>query len=43
MYRRPDFSEGVRAVLVDKTQDAQFNPSTVEDVDPEEFRAILTS
>lgn len=43
MYRRPDFSEGVRAVLVDKTQDAAFNPATTEDVDVEEFRAVLSS
>ena len=43
MYRRPDFSEGVRAVLVDKTQDPQFAPSSIEEVDPEEFRAVLTS
>lgn len=42
MYRRPDFSEGVRAVLVDKTQDPQFTPSSIEDVDSEEFRAVLT-
>lgn len=43
MYRRPDFSEGVRAVLVDKTQDAKFDPATTQEVDPEEFRAILNA
>ena len=43
MYRRPDFSEGVRAVLVDKTLDAQFNPDTTEEVDPVEFRAVLNA
>lgn len=35
--RRPDFVEGVRAVLVDKTRDAVFAPAA----DPEEFRALL--
>lgn len=29
---RPDFSEGVRAVIVDKTNDPQWNPATPEDV-----------
>ena len=43
MYRRPDFSEGVRAVLVDKTQDAKFDPAMTQEVDPEEFRAILNA
>ena len=43
MYRRPDFAEGVRAVLVDKTHDAQFGPGTTAEVDPEEFRAVLNA
>lgn len=29
---RPDFAEGVRAVIVDKTNDPQWNPATPEDV-----------
>jgi enoyl-CoA hydratase len=29
---RPDFAEGVRAVIVDKTNDPQWNPATPEEV-----------
>ncbi|WP_228243002.1 enoyl-CoA hydratase/isomerase family protein [Porphyrobacter sp. GA68] len=29
---RPDFAEGVRAVIVDKTNDPQWNPATAEEV-----------
>lgn len=31
--RHPDFAEGVRAVLVDKTRDASFTPSTWSEVE----------
>ena len=30
--RHNDFQEGVRALLVDKTKDAQWNPPTIEDI-----------
>ena len=41
MRRRRDFAEGVRAVLVDKRPDADFDPSRADAVDPSEFRAAL--
>lgn len=34
--RQPNFSEGVRAVLVDKTQDAAFIPATLGEINDEE-------
>lgn len=37
MYRQPDFAEGVRAVLVDKSRDATFG----EAGSPETYRAVL--
>ena len=40
--RQPDFAEGVRAVLVDKRPDAQFQPKTFADVDPAPYRKILS-
>lgn len=39
---QPDFAEGVRAVLVDKTRDAQFQPATYAEVDPQVYRDLLT-
>ncbi|WCZ38391.1 3-hydroxyisobutyryl-CoA hydrolase [Corynebacterium jeddahense] len=39
VYREPDFAEGVRAVLVDKTKDADFAPQP----DPEKYRKVLSS
>ncbi|WP_257202488.1 3-hydroxyisobutyryl-CoA hydrolase [Corynebacterium cystitidis] len=36
--REPDFVEGVRAVLVDKSNDAQFAPQA----DPERYREVLS-
>ena len=41
LIRQPDFAEGVRAVLVDKSKDAAFSPATVEDVDVAALRAQL--
>ena len=38
---RPDFSEGVRAVIVDKTNDPQWNPPTPEEVDDELIDSIF--
>lgn len=34
MTQRPDFQDGVRAVLIDKTNDAVWHPSRLEDVTP---------
>ena len=41
MYRRADFAEGVRAVLVDKTNDAAFEPAVLDDVDVDAIRSAL--
>ena len=38
---RPDFAEGVRAVIVDKTGDPQWNPATPEGVTDELLDAIF--
>lgn len=37
VLREPDFVEGVRAVLVDKSKDARFSPQP----DPERYREVL--
>ena len=41
MTQRPDFQEGVRAVLIDKTQDAVWQPARLEDVTPAMIKAIF--
>ena len=38
---QPDFAEGVRAVIVDKTNDPQWNPATPEEVTDELLDAIF--
>ena len=38
---RPDFAEGVRAVIVDKTNDPQWNPATPEEVSDELIDSIF--
>ncbi|PLK26095.1 enoyl-CoA hydratase/isomerase family protein [Novosphingobium sp. TH158] len=38
---RPDFAEGVRAVIVDKTNDAKWNPATPEEVSDELIESIF--
>jgi enoyl-CoA hydratase len=38
---RPDFAEGVRAVIVDKTNDPDWNPATPEDVTDDLLDAIF--
>ncbi len=38
---RPDFAEGVRAVIVDKTNDPKWNPPTPEDVSEELLDSIF--
>ena len=38
---RPDFAEGVRAVIVDKTNDPQWDPATPEDVTDDLLDAIF--
>jgi len=38
---RPDFAEGVRAVIVDKTNDAKWNPPTAEGVTDELIDSIF--
>ncbi len=38
---RPDFAEGVRAVIVDKTHDPEWNPATAEEVSDELIDSIF--
>ncbi len=38
---RPDFAEGVRAVIVDKTNDPKWNPATPQDVSEELVDSIF--
>ncbi|PFG39726.1 enoyl-CoA hydratase [Georgenia soli] len=41
LIARPDFAEGVRAVLVDKDRKASWSPARVDEVDAEQIRALL--
>lgn len=42
LRHRPNFAEGVRAVLIDKDRNAKFVPERTEDVDVEAIRATLS-
>ena len=41
MTARPDFREGVRAVLIDKSNDAAWQPARLEDVTPAMIDAVF--
>lgn len=42
LRRQPNFVEGVRAVVVDKTRDAAFQPVDPRDVDPQPWVELLS-
>jgi len=39
--RRPDFLEGVRAMVVDKDRSPRWSPARIEDVDPSDLAALF--
>ena len=41
IVQRPDFAEGVRAVLVDKDRNPAFEPDAIDAVDPAVVAAIV--
>lgn len=41
LLRRPDFAEGVRAVVIDKDGNAAWQPAAIEDLDPREVADVL--
>lgn len=41
MAHRPDFAEGVRAIVVDKDRNPKWNPARLEDFDPSVAPALL--
>jgi enoyl-CoA hydratase len=39
--RHPDFAEGVRAQVIDKTRDPRWSPTTLAEVDPADIEALF--
>jgi len=39
--RHPDFAEGVRAQVIDKTRDPRWTPATIAEVDPADIEALF--